>query len=222
MTVKKLWLGLAMSSALLLAACGDKNETTSEMSEAVEVKNEYAEIDERMHQYAITQLIGANDYLEGLFYEGDMENYKTRDTFYTLPSNFEDFKSYFQLSNVDNNYDIWRNTLYEVDGYLLYVVRYQKQSDNTHYASPFLVEKIDGKWEVRHDPIRDFRLPLFEGQFKNGKLTGSGILKLNELYPEYAAEIVSKKQTEAYFSTLNEAKKMELQQLIDERAAYYD
>lgn len=211
-----------MSSAILLAACGDENETASEISEAVEIKNEYAEIDERMHEYAITQLVGADNYLEGLFYDGDMDNYEKRTTSYTLPSKFEDFKAYFQLRNVGNNYEIWRNNLYEVDGYLLYVVRYQKQSDDTHYASPFLVEKIEGKWQIRHDPIRDFRLPLFEGYFKKGKLTGSGIAKLNEQYPEYAVEVVSKEQTNAYFSTLTEAKKLELQLLIDEREAYYD
>lgn len=211
-----------MSSALLLAACGDENGTASEMSEAIEVNNEYAEIDERMHEYAITQLVGANDYLEGLFYEGDMDNYKKRTTSYTLPTNFEDFKYYFQLRNVENNYEIWRNNLYEVDGYLLYVVRYKKQSDNKNYASAFLAEKIDDKWEIRHDPIRDFRSPLFEAQFKRGKLTGSGIVKLNRLHSEYANEIVSREHTSRYFETLTDTKRKELQQLIDEREAYYD
>ena len=211
-----------MSSAILLAACGNENETASEMAEAVEVKNEYAEIDAQMHEYAIAQLVGANDYLEGLFYEGDMENYKKRTTYYTLPTTFEDFKYYFQLRNVGNNYEIWRTNLYESDGFLLYVVRYQKESDNKHYASPFLVEKIEGKWEVRHDPIREFRSPLFEGHFKQGELTGSGIAKLNELYPEYATEIVSREQTNAYFETLTDVKQQELQQLIDEREVYYD
>lgn len=211
-----------MSGALLLAACGNENETASEISEAVEVKNEYAEIDALMHEYAIAQLIGANDYLEGLFYEGDMENYKKRTASYTLPTTFEDFKYYFQLRSVGNNYEIWRNNFYESDGFLLYVVRYQKESDERHYASPFLVEKIEGNWEIRHDPIREFRSPLFEGHFKHGELTGSGIAKLNELYPEYATEIVSREQTNAYFETLTDVKQQELQQLIDERESYYD
>lgn len=222
MTVKKLWLGLAMSSALLLAACGDENETASEMSEAVEVINEYAEIDERMHEYAITQLVGANDYLEGLFYEGDMERFKKRMPYYSLPSSFEDFKYYFQMLNVGNNYEILRTNLYEPKGFLLYVVRYHNEADEKKYASPFLVEKIDGKWVIRYDLNRSFSSPHFESNFKSGKLTGSGIVRLIDVYPEFATEVISKEQTENYFETLTDVKREEIQQHIDSRNAYYD
>lgn len=211
-----------MSSAILLAACGKENETASGISEAVEVKNEYAEIDEQMHDFAIAQLVGADDYLEGLFYEGDMENYKERTNHYSLPNTFDDLKYYFQMSNIGNNYEIWRTTLYEPEGFLLYVVRYHKESDDTNYASPFLAEKIEGKWEIRYDVIRDFRSPHFEGNFERGKLTGSGIARLNELYPENATEVVSRAETNAYFETLTDVKRQEIQQHINTREAYYD
>lgn len=211
-----------MSSAILLAACGNENETASEIAEAVEVKNEYAEIDEQMHEFAIAQLVGADDYLEGLFYEGDMENYKKRTTYYSLPDTFEDFKYYFQMSNVGNNYEIWRSNLYEPEGFLLYVVRYHNESDDTKYASPFLAEKIEGKWEIRYDVIRAFHSSHFETHFKRGKLTGSGIVRLNDLYPEYATEVISREQTNAYFETLTDAKREEIQEHIDSREAYYD
>lgn len=202
-----------MSSVLPLAACGNENETTSEMAEVVEVKNEYAEIDEKMHEFAVAQIVGTYDYLEGLFYEDDRENYKGRIIdYYSLPNTFEDLKYYFQM----------RTTLYEPEGFLLYVVRYHNESDDTKYASPFLAEKIDGKWEIRYDLNRSYYSPHFEANFKRGKLTGSGITKLNELYPDYATEVVSREQTDDYFETLTDAKQQEIQQHIDDRESYYD
>lgn len=212
-----------MSSAILLAACGNENETASEMSGAVEVKSEYAEIDEKMHEFAVAQIVGADEYVDGLFYEGDRDKYKGRivnDG--TLPSSFEDLKYYFQMRNTGNNYEIWRTNLYEPEGFLLYVIRYHHEPNDTKYASPFLAEKIDGQWEIRYDINRSFHSPHFEANFKRGKLTGSGIVRLNDLYPDYATEVVSQKQTSAYFETLTDVKRQEIQQHIDTREAYYD
>jgi len=203
--VKKLWLGLAMSSALLLAACGNENEPASEMSEDVEVKSEYAEIDAKIHEYGVAQIVGAYDHLEGLFYEGDLEEYNDRTLEDDpLPKTFEELRYYFQYRNVGNDYEVLRSTFYESEGFLLYVIRYHHERTDKKYAQPLVAEKIDGKWQVRYFNSFGFTSPHFEGSFARGKVTGSGILRLIDLYENKAELVVTREETKKFYESMTE------------------
>lgn len=210
--MKKLRLGLAISSALMLAACGNENETASETVEAVEVENEFAEIDEKMHEYGVAYIVGAKNHLDGLFYEGDKESYDSRTLKdEPLPSTFEQLKYYFQYRNIDNNYEIWRSNFYESEGFLLYVIRYNHERTDKHYAQPFVAEKIDGKWQIRYRGAFGFSSPHFEGEFARGKVTGSGVLRLIDLYENKAELIVTEDETKDFYNGMSEEDKQALQ-----------
>lgn len=194
-----------MSSALLLAACGDENETASEMSEAVEVKNEYAEIDAKIHEYGVAKIVGANDHVEDLIYEGDLEkyyDYSLEDD--PLPATFADLKYYFQYRNVGNDYEVWRSNFYESEGFLLYVIRYHHERTDKKYAQPLVAEKIEGQWEVRYFNSFGFTSPHFEGSFARGKVTGSGILRLIDLYENKAELVVTREETKKFYESMTE------------------